>query len=101
MSHSGELYNIVLLQNKRLQFIEEKIIKMEEQYNEQQRLINLLRNLIDKKSPQSHDEVLFEIDYLKDVFTDKDVDISNFYQYKLSSEEESDVPLIPSYLYDT
>ena len=43
MSHSGELYNIVLLQNKRLQFMEEKIKKLEEKYEDQQRLFYLIQ----------------------------------------------------------
>ena len=103
MSHSGELYNIVLLQNKRLQFMEEKIRKLEEKYEDQQRLFYLIRNLVDKDLlPKTDDKELFEIDYLKEVFTDKDVDLTNFYATQISNKNDYDSDeLIPSHLFDT
>lgn len=101
MSHSGELYNIIQLQNKRLQFIEKKIKKLEEKNEEQSNLICLIRNLIDKDVSQLDDAPLFKIDYLKDIFSEKDLDITQFYTKKVNDNNETEDEIIPIYLFDT
>ena len=99
MNNLHELRNIVLSQNKKIEFLENYLKNISEQVLDNKNLLSIIKET--RADSDTTTEEIYQLDFLKDIFADNTIDINDIILKQAINKNMDKVIEIPSNFFDT
>lgn len=99
MNKNNEMRNIILMNMKRIQKLENVINNLENEGEKNKILLELVKNLLETNR-KNHDKEIFQLNYLQDIYSETTTNINDFVINKeIDNNEDPNEILIPPTLF--